>query len=55
MLTIAHRLDTIIDYDKIVVLENGIVAECGEPRGLSNQKGSKFAHMWECFIVQEKA
>jgi ABC-type multidrug transport system fused ATPase/permease subunit len=39
MLAIAHRLDTIMDYDRVAVIENGIVAECGNPRVLSRQKG----------------
>lgn len=31
LLTIAHRLDTIADYDKIIVIDDGQVAECDSP------------------------
>lgn len=34
VLTIAHRLDTIIGYDRIVVLDKGTIAEIGTPRQL---------------------
>ncbi len=31
VITIAHRLNTIADYDLVVVMENGKVAEVGHP------------------------
>ncbi|KAL4434857.1 hypothetical protein ABPG74_021196 [Tetrahymena malaccensis] len=34
VLTIAHRLNTIADYDKIIVMDQGVVAECDEPFNL---------------------
>ena len=41
MLTIAHRLNTIVDYDRVMVLDNGEVAEFGPPKALvSNTAGS---------------
>merc|ERR1712146_656407 len=46
MLTIAHRLDTIIDYDKVIVLSDGVVKECDNPRVLAQTEGSLFAEMW---------
>ena len=36
---IAHRLDTIIDYDVVIVMENGRVAEMGSPRDLLSSCG----------------
>lgn len=45
VLTVAHRLNTIIDYDKIVVLENGTVAEYGTPQTLLEDKTSSFYRM----------
>ena len=39
VLTIAHRLDTIIEYDKIVVLKNGRKVEEGSPYELLENPG----------------
>ena len=40
LLTIAHRLNTIMDYDIIIAMENGRVAEMGSPNELlQNKKG----------------
>ena len=32
IITVAHRLKTIVDYDKIVVMSDGMIAEMGSPR-----------------------
>ncbi|EAR91413.2 ABC transporter family protein (macronuclear) [Tetrahymena thermophila SB210] len=45
VITIAHRLNTIADYDKIFVLENGTVAEQGTPYDLLQQEKSIFKEM----------
>lgn len=43
ILTIAHRLETIMDYDKILVLENGHLVEFDSPLTLlSNPQGHLF-------------
>ncbi len=39
MITIAHRISTIIDYDRVAVLGNGHLLEWGNPRELMAQKG----------------
>lgn len=39
LLCIAHRLRTIIDYDKILVLEKGRVAQFGSPKDLIGREG----------------
>ncbi|CAD7932634.1 unnamed protein product [Amoebophrya sp. A120] len=43
ILTIAHRISTISDYDAVAVLEAGKVVEYGDPRKLMKQKNGKFA------------
>ncbi|NXS33066.1 MRP1 protein, partial [Pomatostomus ruficeps] len=39
VLTIAHRLNTIMDYTRVLVLERGEVVECGTPDQLLQAKG----------------
>ncbi|KAJ2379524.1 ATPase-like protein, partial [Coemansia sp. RSA 2611] len=44
VLTIAHRLDTIMSSDRIIVMEKGEIAEIGPPQVLM-AKGGKFAEL----------
>lgn len=46
VLVIAHRLNTIINSDKIVVLEKGKIVEVGVPKNLLAEKGSQFREIW---------
>ena len=39
VITIAHRINTILDSDRVVVLEKGEVVECGSPRELVERRG----------------
>ncbi|KAM6244139.1 multidrug resistance-associated protein 1 isoform 3-T3 [Spheniscus humboldti] len=39
VLTIAHRLNTIMDYSRVLVLDRGEVVECGSPDHLLQEKG----------------
>jgi ATP-binding cassette subfamily C (CFTR/MRP) protein 1 len=39
IITVAHRINTIMDSDRVVVLEKGEVAEYGEPRELVARGG----------------
>lgn len=45
VLTIAHRLNTIHDSDKVIVLENGEISEFASPNELLQNKGSVFYSM----------
>lgn len=47
LLTIAHRIDTIMDCDLLLVLHDGEVVEFGSPAELMNVTGGKFASMVE--------
>jgi ATP-binding cassette subfamily C (CFTR/MRP) protein 1 len=45
VITIAHRLNTIIDSDRILVMKDGRVAEFDTPAALLDQEGSIFASL----------
>ncbi len=45
LITIAHRINTIIDYDRIIVMDAGEVAEVGTPKELLSQEDSIFTHL----------
>lgn len=46
VVAIAHRLNTIIDYDRVVVMDHGRIVEVGSPRLLSKQEDSRFHALW---------
>eukprot|EP00760_Papus_ankaliazontas_P023578 PhM_4_TR2069/c0_g1_i1/m.68645/K05665/ABCC1; ATP-binding cassette, subfamily C (CFTR/MRP), member 1 len=45
VLTIAHRLDTILTYDAVMVMDQGRVAEMGSPRELLQNPTGRFTEM----------
>ena len=45
IITIAHRLNTVLDYDRILVLKDGNVAEMDSPKHLMQTEGSIFRGM----------
>ena len=45
VLTIAHRLNTIIDYDKVLVLDGGRVVEFDKPEALLAKENGFFARL----------
>jgi len=58
IITIAHRLQTIVDYDKVVVMDAGKVVECDHPHILMGKEGGVFREMCEMsgdFETLEKA
>ena len=42
IITIAHRIDTIINYDRLMILKDGSLLETGSPLGLLEDQGSYF-------------
>jgi len=47
VLTIAHRLNTILDYDRILVLDSGKLVEFDKPSILLNKSDSIFFSMMQ--------
>lgn len=46
VLTIAHRLPSVLQCDRVVVMGGGAVLEAGPPAELRATPGSKFAELW---------
>ncbi|GLQ34728.1 metal ABC transporter permease [Amylibacter marinus] len=53
VITIAHRLSTVVDADKIVVLEQGQISEAGSHEELLDL-GGRYAHMWHTQAAEEE-
>lgn len=51
IITIAHRINTIIDSDRIIVLEKGQVAEFDTPAELIKQRGKFYELAREAGLV----
>ena len=45
MITIAHRLKTVLDYDRILVLGGGEILEFDTPAALINKRDGVFREM----------
>ena len=45
IVTIAHRLNTVLDYDRVLVLRDGAITELDSPRALLATEGSEFRAM----------
>ncbi|KAJ7439610.1 P-loop containing nucleoside triphosphate hydrolase protein, partial [Mycena galericulata] len=45
VISIAHRIDTIIDFDVILVMEDGMLVETGPPAQLLSLPDSKFSRL----------
>ena len=51
ILTIAHRLDTILDYDRIVVIDEGQIIEVGSPESLLKKEDGHFRRLYEHYRI----
>lgn len=43
---VSHRLDMVMDFDRVVVMDRGAVVEAGAPRALIETEGSRFKELW---------
>lgn len=46
VVAVSHRLDMIIDFDKVVVMDQGEIVEVGRPRELARSKETRFGELW---------
>ena len=46
VLCVAHKLEQLMDYDRVAVMEEGEITEVGNPRELLRMIGSKFRDLW---------
>ena len=49
---IAHRLDTILDFDRVAVMDKGQIVECDDPRVLL-QRSSLFRSLYDSFRLKQ--
>lgn len=55
IVTVAHKLDTILDYDKIIVMEAGRVVETGAPHELLASDKSHFSRLYASLSTDGEA
>lgn len=53
IIAVAHKLDTILDYDKVVVLDSGQVIECEDPYTLLT-RDSAFSKLYANSLASEE-
>lgn len=46
VIAIAHRLDSIRDFDKVVVMDKGEIKEIGKPQALLDTPGTAFRELY---------
>lgn len=44
---IAHRLQSLIDFDRVLVLDSGHLVEVGRPKDLLDDEGSAFRALYQ--------
>jgi ABC-type multidrug transport system fused ATPase/permease subunit len=53
IIAIAHRLETILDFDRIVVLHKGELVECDSPSNLL-ARPSAFRELYEMYEMKKQ-
>lgn len=43
---VSHRLEMVLGFDTVVVMDKGSIVETGQPRRLVETNGSKFRELW---------
>jgi len=45
VISVAHRIASIVDYDRVIVLDQGLIVEEGSPKLLLAEEDSKFRQL----------
>lgn len=43
---VSHRLEMVMDFDTVLVMDKGMIVEAGPPRTLVKTDGSRFKELW---------
>ena len=54
IIAVAHKLDTILDFDKVAVLDRGELMEYDGPYKLLERKQSEFSKLYQSFASGRK-
>ncbi|KAI1089864.1 ABC multidrug transporter [Rostrohypoxylon terebratum] len=46
VVAVSHRLDMVMDYDRVIVMEKGEIVEEGNPARLVEEPGTRFGELW---------
>lgn len=46
VIAVSHRLDMVIDFDRVVVMDKGEIIEMGNPAQLVKEAGTRFSELW---------
>jgi ATP-binding cassette subfamily C (CFTR/MRP) protein 1 len=46
VVSVAHKLETIVEFDFVGVMDQGRLVEYGDPKVLLQQEGSRFGELW---------
>jgi len=47
VIAVAHQLRTVVEFDVVVVMDNGRIVESGNPSDLLDENGSAFRRLWD--------
>lgn len=50
IIAVVHELRSVLDYDRVAVLDSGRLAEYDNPRALLDTDGSQFQKLWELSV-----
>ena len=55
IIAVAHRIETIMDFDKVAVLDAGRLIEFDNPYTLLEVPGSAFGKLYKATVAEEEA